>query len=57
MRIGIATGTRADWGLLQPLAATLRERGADVVIFATHQHLIAGMGDTLDEIRRDGFEP
>lgn len=57
MRIAIATGTRADWGLLQPLAEALRKRGAEISVFATHQHLIPGMGDTLNEIRRDGFEP
>lgn len=57
MKIGFATGTRADWGLLQPLAALLRQRGADVRIVATHQHLMPEMGSTIEEIRRDGFEP
>lgn len=57
MRIGVATGTRADWGLLQPLATSLREAGEDVRIFATHQHLIPEMGNTISEIRLDGFEP
>ncbi|MDE6010521.1 MAG: UDP-N-acetylglucosamine 2-epimerase (hydrolyzing) [Muribaculaceae bacterium] len=57
MKIAIATGTRADWGLLQPLAEALRERGAEVAVMATHQHLIPRMGHTLEEIRRDGFEP
>lgn len=57
MRIGIATGTRADWGLLQPLAASLAKEGVDLRIFATHQHLMPQMGDTLREIERDGFHP
>ena len=50
MRIAIATGTRADWGLLQPIASSLRDAGAETLIFATHQHLMPEMGDTLAEI-------
>lgn len=57
MKIAIATSTRADWGLLQPPAAQLRSKGADVRIIATHQHLMPEMGNTIEEIRRDGFEP
>lgn len=57
MKIAIATGTRADWGLLHPLAVTLRQRGTDPVILATHQHLMPQMGNTLDEIKADGFTP
>lgn len=57
MKIGIATGTRADWGLLQPLASALQADGAEVVIFATHQHLMPEMGDTISEIIADGFTP
>lgn len=57
MKTAIATGTRADWGLLQPLAQELRLRGADVAVMATHQHLMPEMGDTISEIRGDGFEP
>ena len=57
MKIAIATGTRADWGLLHPLAVRLREEGADVCVMACHQHLIPEMGNTLDEILNDGFTP
>lgn len=57
MKIGIATGTRADWGLLQPLATRLKTEGSEVCVYATHQHLIPEMGDTVSEIRADGFEP
>lgn len=57
MRIGIATGTRADWGLLQPLASALRARGAEITVLATHQHLMAAMGHTISEIIADGFTP
>lgn len=57
MRIAIATGTRADWGLLQPLAEELRRNGAHISVMATHQHLIPEMGNTINEIIKDGFEP
>lgn len=57
MRIAIATGTRADWGLLKPLADSLQNQGAQIRVIATHQHLLAGMGNTLTEIRDDGYYP
>ncbi len=54
----IATGTRADWGLLQPIAAELQRRArVDVVVMATNMHLLGAYGNTIDEIRRAGFEP
>ena len=56
-KIIIATGTRADWGLLLPLARKLRERGADLTVAATYAHLFPEMGNTLEEIKADGFEP
>lgn len=57
MRIAIATGTRADWGLLSPLASALRSSGAEVSVMATHQHLMPEMGNTIAEIEADGFTP
>lgn len=56
-RILIATGTRADWGLLSPVARELRRRGLDVSVLATNMHLDPRYGSTIDEIRADGFEP
>lgn len=54
----IATGTRADWGLLQPIAAELQRRArVDVVVMATNMHLLGAYGNTIDEIRRAGLEP
>lgn len=55
--IAIATGTRADWGLLRPLADELRRRGEDVKILATHAHLMESMGMTVNEIIADGYQP
>lgn len=57
LRILIATGTRADWGLLHPLAEELRQRGANVKVAATNMHLLAECGDTAREIAADGFGP
>ena len=55
MRIAIATTTRADWGLLSPLAAELRGRGVDVRILAAGMHFMESMGLTYREIEADGF--
>ncbi len=55
--IAIATGTRADWGLLSPVARALAATpGCRVEILATNMHLIPEYGDTLSEIRADGFD-
>lgn len=55
-KIAIATGTRADWGLLSPVARALAARtDCEVVILATNMHLIPEYGDTISEIRADGF--
>lgn len=57
MRICIATSTRADWGLLSPLAAELRSRpGVELQILATNMHLMEEYGMTVDEIERQGFQ-
>jgi len=56
-RIAIATGTRADWGLLCPLAAALRDsKGVGVSVIATNMHLDKRRGYTLRAIEQDGFE-
>lgn len=57
LKILIATGTRADWGLLYPLACELRQRGANVEVAATNMHLLTECGHTADEITADGFGP
>lgn len=55
--IAIATGTRADWGLLLPLANELRVRGEEPLILATHAHFFEELGMTVNEIINDGFTP
>lgn len=55
--IAIATGTRADWGLLAPVAKELRDRGVTPAVLATHAHLLPEFGETVSEIIADGFIP
>lgn len=57
MKIDVATGTRADWGIMLPLLRTLAARGCGLRILATYMHLFGDMGHTVDEIRADGFDP
>ncbi len=58
MKIAIATGTRADWGLLSPIAQLLKaQKDVEVAIIATNMHLDPRFGNTIDEIISDGFIP
>ncbi|WP_297066510.1 UDP-N-acetylglucosamine 2-epimerase [uncultured Duncaniella sp.] len=55
-KIAIATGTRADWGLLSGIARNLDQRDdCHVDILATNMHLSERYGHTIDEIKADGF--
>lgn len=56
-KIAIVTSTRADWGLLFPVARALKEHpGVELSIIATNMHLDAARGMTVDEIVADGFD-
>lgn len=56
MKIAVITSTRADWGLLSPLAKELNERPyVDLSIVATNMHLDPSRGMTVNEIEADGF--
>lgn len=55
--LAIATGTRADWGLLKPLADQLLQKGERIDVLATNMHLDPRYGNTIEEIRADGYEP
>ena len=57
MKIAIATSTRADWGLLLPLARELASRDHDISVLATGMHLMPSLGHTVDEIAACGFDP
>ena len=57
-KIAIATGTRADWGLLSGIAKALAARAdCEVEILATNMHLFPRYGNTINEITADGFDP
>jgi UDP-N-acetylglucosamine 2-epimerase (hydrolysing) len=46
------TGTRADFGKLEPLAAAARDAGHRVTFFVTGMHMMARYGLTRNEVRR-----
>lgn len=57
-KILIATTTRADWGILSPLARSLSSRqDCKVDVLATNMHLDPARGNTIQALRDDGFEP
>ncbi len=56
-QICIVTSTRADWGLLTPLAGALRRTpGVSVRIVAANMHLSRRCGMTVSEIEDAGFD-
>ncbi|MFN6924953.1 MAG: UDP-N-acetylglucosamine 2-epimerase [Tabrizicola sp.] len=46
------TGTRADFGKLEPLAAAARDAGHRVTFFVTGMHMMDRYGLTVNEVRR-----
>lgn len=56
--ICFVSGTRADWGLLSPLARALAARDdCRVDVIATNMHISERFGMTVNEIVADGFTP
>jgi UDP-N-acetylglucosamine 2-epimerase (non-hydrolysing)/GDP/UDP-N,N'-diacetylbacillosamine 2-epimerase (hydrolysing) len=56
-RLCIVTGSRAEWGLLSPVADALRASGAFLVdVVATGMHLSPEFGMTAASIQQDGYE-
>lgn len=56
-KICIATGTRADWGLLSGVAHQLKQReDVELQIVATNMHLSPKFGNTYKEIVSAGFK-
>lgn len=55
MKVAVVTGSRADYGLLRPTLAALREHpDFEPCLLVTAMHLDATYGDTLSEIEADG---
>ena len=54
----LITGTRAEWGLLRPVAEQLREsRDLKLRLIVTGAHLSPAFGETVREIEAAGFLP
>ena len=57
-KVFVVTSTRADWGLLKPVCRRLQqEKSVQLMVAATGTHLKAEYGNTLEEIKNDGFLP
>jgi GDP/UDP-N,N'-diacetylbacillosamine 2-epimerase (hydrolysing) len=57
MKIAVATGTRADFGLLRPLIQELKKDSFfKLSIWVTAMHLSERFGNTIKEITNSGFE-
>lgn len=56
-KVCVVTGSRAEWGLLSPIASRLAQRDdVELQIVATNMHLMQRYGLTVDNIRADGFK-
>ena len=56
-RIGIMTGTRAEYGLLKPLMQEInKDNDLEVYLIVSGMHLSPEFGMTYQEIEEDGFE-
>ena len=56
MRIAIVTGTRADYGLIRPVARAIHaEEGWDLGLIVTAAHLAPEFGMTVRQIEEDGL--
>lgn len=55
-KICIVSGTRAEWGLLSPIAHALNSRpDVTLQIVATNMHLLPRFGMTVNQITSEGF--
>lgn len=56
-KICIATGTRAEYGLLNPLMSLIKkDKSFELQIIATAMHLSPEFGMTINEIVKDGYK-
>lgn len=55
-KVAVVTGTRAEYGILKPLIELLDKSGnMELELLVTGMHLLESCGNTIDEIRSDGF--
>lgn len=56
-KITVATGTRADYGLLRPILNSISSsKNLDLFLIVTGMHLSKKFGSTINEIKKDGFK-
>ncbi|HRK17671.1 MAG TPA: UDP-N-acetylglucosamine 2-epimerase [Hyphomicrobiaceae bacterium] len=56
LTVGLVTSTRAEWGLVRPVATAIREqKGLGLRVLVTGTHLSDAFGRTIDEVRGGGF--
>jgi len=56
-KIGVITGTRAEYGILKPLMEKIVEsEDLELNLFITGLHLLKKYGLTIEEIKEDGFK-
>lgn len=56
-RIGVVTGSRAEYGYLKPLIAEIKEHSdLELRLYVSGMHLVREYGWTIGEIIRDGFK-
>jgi len=56
-QIAVVTGTRAEYGILQPVLRAIEARqGLRLMLVVTGMHLSHEFGYTIDEIEKDGFK-
>ena len=57
MKIGVLTSSRADFGIYLPLLKKMKlDDRFELNIIAFGMHLQESQGDTLEEIKKEGFE-
>jgi len=56
-KIAVVTGTRAEYGILKPLLRKINEsKKIELKLIVTGMHLLKEFGNSIEEIRRDGFK-
>jgi len=56
MKVCVLTGTRAEYGLLKPIIEAIdKSKKLELSLIVASMHLSKEFGNTIDEIRKDGF--
>ncbi len=56
-KICVITGSRAEYGLLSPVMRAIQEHpNLELLLIVTGMHLLKRFGQTVDEIKKDGFK-